>query len=74
MNTKELIAEAISLPLETRALVVDTLLRSFNQPEPEVDNQWATIAEKRLTDMKTGIVSPVPGHEVFAKIWKRFEE
>jgi putative addiction module component (TIGR02574 family) len=73
MNTKELIEEVISLPVEDRALVVDSLLRSLNQPESKIDETWSAVAQKRLVEMKSGRVKPVPGEQVFDKIWKRLE-
>lgn len=72
MNTKKLIDEAVSLPVEERALVVDSLLRSLNQPESEIDKKWATVAKRRLAEIRSGLVEAVPGNEVFDKIWKRF--
>jgi putative addiction module component (TIGR02574 family) len=72
MNTKQLIDEAVSLPVEERALVVDTLLRSLNQPESEIDKMWAKEAKRRLAELRSGQVDAIPGHEVFSKVWKRF--
>jgi putative addiction module component (TIGR02574 family) len=74
MNTKELIDEAVLLPVEERALVVDSLLRSLNQPESEIDRNWASVAKRRLAEMKSGAVEAVPGQKVFENIWKRFEQ
>jgi putative addiction module component (TIGR02574 family) len=73
MNTKQLIDEAVSLPVEERAFVVDSLLRSLNQPESEIDKKWAAEANRRLAELRTGKVQAIPADEVFAKVWKRFE-
>ena len=74
MNTKQLISEAVSLPVEERALVVDSLLRSLNQPESEIDKKWAEVAKSRLAEMRTGAVETASGAEVFERIWNRFEK
>ena len=72
MKTKDLIAEAISLPVEERAIVVDSILRSLNTPESDIDQKWAAIARRRLSQLRSGEVKAVPGEEVFRRIWKRF--
>ncbi len=69
MTTNQLIEEAISLPVEERALVVDSLLRSLNQPDTEVDSRWATLAQRRLMETRNGSVQGVPGDQVFQRIW-----
>jgi len=74
MNTKQLIDEAVSLPVEERVLVVDTLLRSLNQTESEIDKQWGREAKRRLSELRSVNIEAVPGDEVFRKIWSRFEK
>ena len=74
MKTKELIAEIISLPVEERAMVADSLLKSLNPPESEIDKKWAALAKRRLEQLRSGEVQPVPGEEVFQKIWNRFSK
>lgn len=74
MNTKKLINEAVSLPVEERALVVDSLLRSLNPPKSEMDKKWAAVAKRRLSELRSGTVEPVSGQEVFDNIWKKFEK
>ena len=72
MNTRELIEQAILLPVEDRALVVDSLLRSLNQPESEIDKKWLSVARKRLEELRSGSTVPVQGDTVFENVWKRF--
>ena len=71
-GTAEIIQEAESLPVEERALVIDSLLRSLNPPDPEIDRKWAAVAKRRLDDLQSGRVTPIPGEEVFARIRQRF--
>lgn len=73
MTVKELIEEVISLPVEERAIVADSILRSLNPPESEIDREWAKVAQRRLAELRSGEVKPVPGEQVFARVWKRFE-
>ncbi len=72
-STAEIIRDAESLPVEERTVVVESLLRSLNPPDPEVDKKWAAVAKRRLQELRSGRVKPVPGEEVFAKIRQRFE-
>jgi putative addiction module component (TIGR02574 family) len=71
-STAEIIRDAESLPVEGRTFVVDSLLRSLNSPDPEIDQKWAAVAKRRLGELRSGKVQPVPGDEVFAKIRQRF--
>ena len=73
MKVKDLINEAESLPVEERAMVVDSLLRSLNPPESEIDRKWAAVAQRRLEEIRSGAVEAIPGEQVFEKIWKRFK-
>ena len=73
-KTQDLIDEAISLPIEERALLVDLLLRSMNPSDEESDKKWAAEAKKSLEDLRSGKVKPISGEEVFKKIWKRFDK
>jgi putative addiction module component (TIGR02574 family) len=72
MKTKELTEEALSLPVEERALLADSLLRSLNLPNTAIDAKWTEVARTRLRDLRSGKVKPIPGDEVFAEILKRF--
>lgn len=72
LSAKEIITEAESLPVEERLLVVDSLLRSLNPPDSETDRKWGNLAQKRLAELRSGRIKPVPGDAVFAKIADRF--
>ncbi len=69
--TKKLIDEALSLPVEERALVADVLLKSLNKPDPEIDRKWTKVAQRRLKELRSGKIKPIPGDEVFDRIHER---
>ncbi len=73
MNTVTLINEITSLPVEERALVVESVLQSLNQPECKLDTVWAEVAKSRLAQLESGNVESVDGKQVFDKIWQRFK-
>lgn len=47
MKTKDLIAKVISLPVEERAVVVESILNSLNPPDPIVDKKQISVAKRR---------------------------
>lgn len=71
-TTKKLIDEALSLPVEERVLIADSLLKSLNMPDIAIDKKWIEIAKRRLGEMRSGEVKPIPGDEVFFRIHERF--
>ena len=72
MKTTDILNEAISLPVEERVILVDSLLKTLNSPSPNIDKLWAEIAQRRLLELRSGEVKAVPGDEVFKRIWERF--
>ncbi|MET4028419.1 putative addiction module component (TIGR02574 family) [Marinobacter sp. MBR-99] len=73
MRIQELIDEANALPVDERALVIESLLKSLNPTENTIDEQWAAVAEGRLADLESGRVTPVSGEQVFSKIRSRLK-
>jgi len=72
-RTKDIIEEAASLPVEQRIIVVDSLLRTLNIPDPDMDKAWVEAASRRLSELRSGKVKPVPGEQVFERIKERFK-
>jgi hypothetical protein len=53
-------------------MVVDSILRSLNPPDSDIDKKWAAIAKRRIVELRSGEVEAVAGEKVFSRIWKRF--
>ena len=73
-GTDKIILEAELLPVEERLKVVDSLLRSLNPPDPEIDRQWIVEARRRLDEIRSGKVQPLPGARVIQRLRERFPE
>lgn len=74
LKTNELIDEAMSLPVELRAQLIDKLLKSLNPSQAEIDKVQALEAEKRVADIEAGKIQLIPGEEVFKRIRKRLNQ
>jgi len=70
-GVKDIIEEAKQLPVDDRVTVVDSLLRTLNVPNPEIDKTWADVAEARLAELRSGREKPVPGDQVLSHIKDR---
>ncbi|MCP4213686.1 MAG: addiction module protein [bacterium] len=73
MTTNELLAKAVSLPVEERAIIADSALCSLNAPDSGIDRKWAQVTQRRLTELRSGQVKAIPAEHFFAAIWKRFD-
>jgi len=71
ISTEELISEAVSLPLDIRLQIVERLLHSLHPTQKDIDELWAAEAERRVKEIESSTVKPVPGDEVFRKIRDR---
>lgn len=72
-SIEEIIKEAESLPVEERAYVVDSLLRTLNPPDSVIDQKWVEVAKRRLEELRSGRVKPIPGEKVFERVQERFK-
>ena len=74
MDTQSLINEAISLPVEQRTQVVESIMASLNQPQPDIDELWLDVAEERLAEMQNGTVETFSEEEIFKEIFDKFKK
>jgi putative addiction module component (TIGR02574 family) len=58
-------AQALKLPPEQRARLAERLISSLDQSEdPDSEELWIREAERRLDELESGGVEPVPGERV----------
>jgi hypothetical protein len=73
-SAKGIVEQAESLPVEGRLLVVDSLLRTLNPSDAQIDRKWAEVATRRLAELRSRRVTPLPGDEVLARVPERFRQ
>jgi putative addiction module component (TIGR02574 family) len=71
MKAADLMTEAVSLPLEERAQLVDSLLQTLNPADEANTAAWLAVARRRLDDLDSGRVKAVNGDEVFERVRQR---
>jgi putative addiction module component (TIGR02574 family) len=64
---KKLSAQARKLSTSERIDLVDSILASLDEPDPNIDQLWAKEAEERLAAYSRGEIKAVSLQEVLAK-------
>ncbi|HQS56899.1 MAG TPA: addiction module protein [Gallionellaceae bacterium] len=72
LKASVLLDEAVSLPVEERAHLVDCLLQTLNPQDDTHAAAWTAVARRRLEELKAGDIAPVDGETVFARIQQRY--
>jgi putative addiction module component (TIGR02574 family) len=71
-SSEQILKEALALPLQERAELVEQLLATFQSPpDPHLDELWAREAEDRLDAYDRGELKAVPAEDVFNRIKQR---
>ncbi|MGZ4968602.1 MAG: addiction module protein [Methylobacter sp.] len=68
MNQKQLFDRALSLPLADRAALVEQLLASLDQPDPQIDELIAIEAERRIDAYDNDEMHSIPADQVFSRL------
>lgn len=65
--TKTLSDQARRLSPAERIELVDAIMASLDEPDPNMDGLWAAEAEDRLAAYRRGEIKAIPLQEVLAK-------
>ena len=70
-SAKSMLAQALKLPANDRAALVENLILSLDKPDSSLDAQWLKEAEDRLAAYRSGELAAVDAHQVFSELGKR---
>lgn len=70
MPVEDLAAQALGLPPEDRAKLVERLLESF-EPRSPSQAAWLQLARGRREEVRAGTVAMAPGSEALARVRAR---
>ena len=69
ITVEQIAEEALALPSEARALLADRLVESLDPAEDGFIHQlWVKEAQRRMEEVRSGKVIPVPGESAFAQV------
>jgi putative addiction module component (TIGR02574 family) len=70
-STETLLRQALELPANDRAALVEGLILSLDRPDPALDALWLKEAESRLAAYRSGELGAVDADEVFTELGKQ---
>lgn len=69
ITVEQIAEEALALPSEARALLADRLVESLDPAEDGYIRQlWVKEAQRRIDEVRSGSVTPIPGEVVFSQV------
>lgn len=69
-HVEDIAVQALSLPAEDRAKLVERLIASFEAKSP-MQAGWLEVAESRRAEVKAGSVAMVSGDEALVRVRAR---
>lgn len=67
-GTRELLAEALELPLDERAKMAADLLESLDEAESDVETAWAREIERRVAAARAGELASTDWRTVLDRV------
>ena len=73
-SIEQLTEELLSLPSESRALLVDKLVESLEfDTDSAIQATWVTEAKQRRDEVRSGSVQPITGNDALAQVRRLIE-
>lgn len=69
-SAKAILHQALELPSNDRAALVEGLIASLDKPDPALDALWLKEAEDRLAAYRAGELGAIDAEQVFAGLGK----
>ena len=70
-STETLLRQALELPANDRAALIEGLILSLDQPDPAIDALWLKEAESRLAAYRSGELDAIDADQVFAELGRQ---
>jgi putative addiction module component (TIGR02574 family) len=67
-SSTTVLSQALELPAEERAALVDELIQSLEEGEPDIAAVWVAEARDRLAAYRSGTLDAVDADEVFTDL------
>jgi putative addiction module component (TIGR02574 family) len=71
VSTETLLRQALELPANDRAALVEELIVSLDKPDPALDILWLKEAESRLAAYRSGELGAVDADQVFSDLGRQ---
>lgn len=68
MNTKKIMSKISNLPFDQQVEIVDQIIQTFHQPDPNVEQIWMDEVVRRAREVDSGEVKMIPGDQVMQRL------